>query len=62
MMTFRPIVHIIKNCLRGSAWQVIQMHQERILQMCNRWNQAGKEQEQSAHQWALLTVKMCIQQ
>jgi len=39
----------------GSAWQVIKIHQERILQMCNRWNQGGDEQEQSVHQW------MCVQ-
>lgn len=29
--------------------------------MCNRWNQGGDEQEQSVHQWALPTVRMCVQ-
>lgn len=43
----------------GSAWQVIKTRQERIFQMCNRWNQGGNEQEQSVHQRSPPTERLC---
>lgn len=46
------------SCM-GSAWQVIKTRQERIFQMCNRWNQGGNEQEQPVHQRSPPTERLC---